>query len=43
VSAGRHVALEYAIERARESAPAGTAVTGIGWSTVDLERAEREL
>ena len=43
MSAGRHVALEYAIERARESAPAGTAVTGIGWSTVDLERAEREL
>jgi GNAT superfamily N-acetyltransferase len=43
VSAVRHVALEDAIERARESAPAGTAVTGIGWSTVDLERAEREL
>ena len=43
MSAGRHVALEDAIERARESAPAGTAVTGIGWSTVDLERAEREL
>jgi GNAT superfamily N-acetyltransferase len=43
VSAVRLVGLEDAIGRARESAPAGTAVTGIGWSTVDLERAEREL
>jgi GNAT superfamily N-acetyltransferase len=43
VNAVRHVALEDAIERARASAPAGTTVAGIGWSTVDLERAEREL
>ena len=43
VNAVRHAALEDAIERARSSAPAGTTVAGIGWSTVDLERAEREL
>ncbi len=43
MSVVRHVALADAIERARNAAPASTTVAAIGWSTVDLDRAERDL
>lgn len=39
----RHHALEDALERARDAAPAEATVAAIGWSTVDLDRAERDL
>jgi GNAT superfamily N-acetyltransferase len=38
-----HLALEDAVARARDAAPAGMNLAAIGWSTVDLERAERDL
>ena len=43
MSAVRDHALGEALERARGAAPAGGTVAAIGWSTVDLERAERDL
>jgi GNAT superfamily N-acetyltransferase len=43
VNAVRHPALEDALERARDAAPAESTVAAIGWSTVDIERAERDL